>query len=429
MGRLTSDTLRSYSWDMASRLTSYSGADGSMTATYDGLGQRISAAQSSGNLNFVWNYATPLASLATVADASGDRRYYVYAPDGTLLYGIDAAGNARHFYHFDETGSTVLLTDDTGAVTDSYAIGAYGESVVHTGSTDNPFTWQGQFGVMQEASTGLYYMRARYYDSTSARFISPDPIASLNPLAMSPYQYAFADPVGNSDPSGLDPNLATIIVGATDTPLLPGPLVSVGPLWPSQDNFSGIVGKHTLKFGFDPRQFQVDNPFFTTVPLLGAPQFGDDATVAARLRAAGAVILGKTNLSEWANFRSSPQGSFSGIPVFPAIPLPGSRGRTVADAAAVLSALVGVDPRDPATAVTARFSTDYTQFLNPATTPIVTFYPKPGQLLAPFVTPGSPSNVVGRPTASAYYSYFSYYAAYYAYYGSSDYWGDWYYGH
>src|SRR2546426_392213 len=29
-----------------------------------------------------------------------------------------------------------------------------------------------------------------------------------------------------------------------------------------------------------------------------------DATVAAKLRAAGAVILGKTNLSEWANFRS-----------------------------------------------------------------------------------------------------------------------------
>ena len=30
-----------------------------------------------------------------------------------------------------------------------------------------------------------------------------------------------------------------------------------------------------------------------------------DSFVAARLRAAGAVILGKTNLSEWANFRST----------------------------------------------------------------------------------------------------------------------------
>src|SRR3954467_8521885 len=37
--------------------------------------------------------------------------------------------------------------------------------------------------------------------------------------------------------------------------------------------------------------------------LRGAPP-ASDSTVAARLRAGGAVILGKTNLSEWANFRS-----------------------------------------------------------------------------------------------------------------------------
>jgi len=44
----------------------------------------------------------------------------------------------------------------------------------------------------------------------------------------------------------------------------------------------------------------------------------------------------------------------------------GPHGRTVADAAAVLGALVGVDPRDPATAASAgKFHTDYTQFLDP----------------------------------------------------------------
>ena len=34
-----------------------------------------------------------------------------------------------------------------------------------------------------------------------------------------------------------------------------------------------------------------------------------DATVAANLRAAGAIIVGKTNLSEWANFRSTHSSS------------------------------------------------------------------------------------------------------------------------
>ncbi len=39
-----------------------------------------------------------------------------------------------------------------------------------------------------------------------------------------------------------------------------------------------------------------------------------DAPLAARLRAAGAVVLGKTNLSEWANFRSAhPSSGWSGV--------------------------------------------------------------------------------------------------------------------
>ncbi len=46
-----------------------------------------------------------------------------------------------------------------------------------------------------------------------------------------------------------------------------------------------------------------------SLALLEAPTPGRDAFVVSRLRAAGAIILGKTNLSEWANFRSERSSS------------------------------------------------------------------------------------------------------------------------
>jgi amidase len=157
-----------------------------------------------------------------------------------------------------------------------------------------------------------------------------------------------------------------------------------------------------------------------------------DAFIVERLRAAGALVLGKTNLSEWANFRStrstsgwsgrggltrnpyvldrSACGSSSGsgaaaaanlcavavgtetdgsitcpskasglvgikptvglvsragiIPISASQDTAGPMTRTVADAAALLSVLAGVDPRDPATAAaTGRIQADYTTFL------------------------------------------------------------------
>jgi amidase len=158
-----------------------------------------------------------------------------------------------------------------------------------------------------------------------------------------------------------------------------------------------------------------------------------DSFVAARLREAGAVILGKANLSEWANFRSThstsgwsarggqcrnpyaldrnPSGSSSGsaagvaanlcavavgtetdgsivspsnncglvgikptlglvsrsgiVPIAHSQDTAGPIARTVADAAALLSALAGADPADSATAASAgRAAGDYTRFLD-----------------------------------------------------------------
>jgi RHS repeat-associated protein len=139
-----------------------------------------------------------------VRTGTTDQTYYIWLPSGILLESVDASSGARRFYHFDESGSANYLTDDTGTVTDSYSVTPYGELVAHTGTSTNPFTFQGAYGVMQEAPTSLYYMRARFYDSGSARFLSRDPKPSPDPRAISPYQFCYGDPVQGSDPSGAD---------------------------------------------------------------------------------------------------------------------------------------------------------------------------------------------------------------------------------
>jgi len=167
-----------------------------------------------------------------------------------------------------------------------------------------------------------------------------------------------------------------------------------------------------------------------SLALAGGPA-PKDAFLVERLRTAGAVILGKTNLSEWANFRSThsssgwsarggqtrnpyaldrnPSGSSSGsavavsanlaaaaigtetdgsivspssnnalvgikptvglvsrsgiVPIAPSQDTAGPMARTVADAAALLSAVSGQDPADDATTASPSPTIDYTSFL------------------------------------------------------------------
>jgi RHS repeat-associated protein len=63
----------------------------------------------------------------------------------------------------------------------------------------NSLRWK---GLLYDKETGLYYMRARYYDPKLRRFISEDPIGLEG--GINEYAFGAGDPVNNGDPSGLD---------------------------------------------------------------------------------------------------------------------------------------------------------------------------------------------------------------------------------
>ena len=203
-GRVTATPERTFAWDGASRLTNANGA----ACAYDGFNRLRTRADVAGTNRFFYHPAIAGAPLVAEKDeASGaPLRYYVWTPGGHLLYMIDAAnGDAVYFYHFDATGNALALTDTNKAVVSAYAYDPYGRVLAQTGIVVQPFTYSGAWGVRQDGDSGtLYQMRARWYDATLGRFLSPEPLWPLldDPKALNPYQYAGGDPVRFVDPGG-----------------------------------------------------------------------------------------------------------------------------------------------------------------------------------------------------------------------------------
>jgi len=65
-----------------------------------------------------------------------------------------------------------------------------------------PFKYAGKYGIMYEPN-GLYYMRARYYDAETGRFISEDPIG-FEGGDVNLYSYVGNNPISYVDPLGLE---------------------------------------------------------------------------------------------------------------------------------------------------------------------------------------------------------------------------------
>jgi RHS repeat-associated protein len=204
-GRQTASPGHAFSWDGASRLA----AIDAVTLGYNGVNDLVTRAQGGVTTRYFYNHALGLSPIvAEKNEATGQvARYYVWSPGGRLLYLIDAtSGNAVRFFHFDRVGSTLALTAGNGSVTDAYAYSPYGVPLGHTGTSPQPFTYVGKFGVRNEPAAGLYHMRARYYDPLTARFLSRDPIGpKLEDIrSLDPYQYAAGNPLTYIDPVGLE---------------------------------------------------------------------------------------------------------------------------------------------------------------------------------------------------------------------------------
>jgi len=187
----------SYAWDFENRLSSVTLPGGGVVSfQYDPLGRRIRKVSPAGSTIYVYDGD----NLTEELDTSGNpTERYTYGP------GVDEplVGQRQPkilYYEADGLGSVTSLTDPTGAVAATYTYDSFGFLTNSTGSATNWFRYTArQF----DSDTALYYYRARYYDPTTGRFLSEDPIGFNGGGNF--YAYVQNRPLNYGDPSGLCP--------------------------------------------------------------------------------------------------------------------------------------------------------------------------------------------------------------------------------
>jgi RHS repeat-associated protein len=150
-------------------------------------------------------------------------------PGGTL--NSMTTGGKSYYYLTDAIGSVIGLADADGNKVDTYTYSPRGVRLLAQSSEPvaQPYRFAGNY----QDPTGLYHLRARYYDANIGRFTQPDPSGQ----EQNPYLYAEGDPVNRIDPSGL-------ITGSLSGEACFGICVGIG------GKTDGDSVKPTVSFGF-----------------------------------------------------------------------------------------------------------------------------------------------------------------------------------
>jgi RHS repeat-associated protein len=190
-----------YYWSAEGRLDSVTSQGNRRRYEYDAYGRllrkRLGATV---DRHFLWDPVT--GQLVAELDATGTQRIaeYAYYPGIDRPWALITA--ATRYFTQDVLGNVIGVVQGTTAA-QTILYDAWGLTTVSGGSLGdtNRLRWK---GLMWEGDvTQLYYVRNRWYEPRTGRFVSEDPIGLGG--GMNPYSFAAANPIGGFDPSGLEP--------------------------------------------------------------------------------------------------------------------------------------------------------------------------------------------------------------------------------
>ncbi len=172
---------------------------------YNGDGLRVAKTVNGATTHYLYEYQRVVLEKNSLGDTIGRNVY------GTNLLmrevGVDA-----FFYMYNAHADVTALLTTTGTVAATYNYDPFGNVINQTGNANNTILFA---GYQYDPETGLYYLNARMYDPTTARFLQEDTYTGQyeDPLSLNLYTYCYNSPLRYYDPTGH--NAVTLSHGQT----------------------------------------------------------------------------------------------------------------------------------------------------------------------------------------------------------------------
>jgi RHS repeat-associated protein len=204
-GNVLATNGTTYAYDSENHMTSAN--NGAVRMIYDGDGNRVAKIMNGVTTQYLVDDLNPTGLPQVVEEVVNDAvtRQYTYGLQ-RISQNLSPAVTGNNtwtpsFYVYDGGGSVRQLTNSSGVVTDEYEYDAYGHSFTKQGATPNNYFYRDE---QYDSDLGLYYLRTRYYNPATGRFLTHDPEDGnpRDPASLHKYLYAGGDPVNIVDPTG-----------------------------------------------------------------------------------------------------------------------------------------------------------------------------------------------------------------------------------